>query len=89
MPGAEKAMQRETGIRASGSEDELNRTEPQAIPGPTEGENGAEPRDSSVDAAPVEHVLQICPTCGNRLRGHRCKLVCTGCGYYMSCADYY
>ena len=38
---------------------------------------------------PLEHPCQICPTCGNRLTGHRCKLVCTHCGYYLSCADYY
>jgi tRNA(Ile2) C34 agmatinyltransferase TiaS len=39
--------------------------------------------------APVDHHCQICPTCGHRLSGHRCKLVCRQCGYYMSCADYY
>ncbi|MGA8042497.1 MAG: hypothetical protein WCA37_06815 [Terracidiphilus sp.] len=38
---------------------------------------------------PVEHHCQVCPTCGSRLTGHRCKLVCTQCGYYLSCADYY
>jgi ribosomal protein S27AE len=38
---------------------------------------------------PVEHHCQVCPTCGQRLTGHRCKLVCTQCGYYLSCADYY
>jgi hypothetical protein len=37
----------------------------------------------------VDHHCQICPTCGSRLTGHRCKLVCTTCGYYLSCADYY
>jgi hypothetical protein len=37
----------------------------------------------------VDHHCQICPTCSNRLTGHRCKLVCTRCGYYLSCADYY
>lgn len=38
---------------------------------------------------PVDHHCQICPTCGYRLTGHHCKLVCTQCGYYLSCADYY
>jgi hypothetical protein len=38
---------------------------------------------------PVDHHCQICPTCSARLTGHGCKLVCTQCGYYLSCADYY
>ena len=51
-------------------------------------------RDSAAEAAssggsPVEHHCQVCPTCSHRLTGHRCKLVCTQCGYYLSCADYY
>jgi ribosomal protein L32 len=46
-------------------------------------------RRSAADEAPVDHALQICPTCGHRLESHRCKLLCTHCGYYMSCADYY
>jgi hypothetical protein len=45
--------------------------------------------DSAADAAPVEHHCQVCPCCGHRLTGHRCKLVCAECGYYLSCADYY
>jgi hypothetical protein len=40
-------------------------------------------------ANPVDHHCQICPTCGHRLSGHHCKLVCIQCGYYLSCADYY
>ena len=43
----------------------------------------------AVEEAPVDHHCQICPTCSHRLTGHRCKLVCTYCGYYLSCADYY
>jgi hypothetical protein len=46
------------------------------------------PADAPVDTR-VEHHCQVCPTCGHRLTGHHCKLVCTWCGYYMSCADYY
>jgi hypothetical protein len=42
-----------------------------------------------VETLPIEHHCQVCPNCGHRLTGHRCKLVCTRCGYYMSCADYY
>jgi ribosomal protein L32 len=46
-------------------------------------------RLSEPAAPPLEHHCQVCPTCGHRLNGHRCKLVCAHCGYYMSCADYY
>lgn len=48
------------------------------------GADGAEDKSE-----PIEHLCQVCPTCGHRLAGHRCKLICTQCGYYMSCADYY
>ena len=37
----------------------------------------------------IDHHCQLCPTCSHRLTGHHCKLICTNCGYYLSCADYY
>ena len=39
--------------------------------------------------ARIDHHCQVCPTCSHRLTGHHCKLICTNCGYYLSCADYY
>ena len=51
----------------------------------TAGFSHGEPTGSKL----VEHHCQVCPTCSHQLTGHHCKLVCTRCGYYLSCADYY
>lgn len=29
-----------------------------------------------------------CPVCSQKLLARKCKLYCSQCGYYMSCADY-
>ena len=29
-----------------------------------------------------------CPRCSVRLAPRSCKLICPGCGYYMSCSDF-
>jgi hypothetical protein len=55
------------------------------VPGATED---ALPAEAPADP-PIDHHCQVCPNCSHRLIGHHCKLVCTHCGYYLSCADYY
>ncbi len=42
-----------------------------------------EPADLKKDAS------SICPNCSTELRGHRCKVVCEKCGFYLSCSDFY
>lgn len=41
------------------------------------------------EAIHPEVVMRTCPNCSAALEERKCKLLCTRCGYYMSCADYY
>lgn len=36
-----------------------------------------------------ELAMSYCPSCSTRLAARSCKLICPGCGYYMSCSDFY
>jgi hypothetical protein len=36
-----------------------------------------------------ELAMHYCPRCSTRLAAQSCKLMCPGCGYYMSCSDFY
>ncbi len=36
-----------------------------------------------------QDVSEYCPACSVPLEPRLCKLICTRCGYYMSCSDYY
>ena len=32
---------------------------------------------------------RFCPNCSAELHESRCKLICGGCGFYLSCSDFY
>jgi hypothetical protein len=35
------------------------------------------------------HPERFCANCSTELEDNRCKLSCPGCGYYLSCSDFY
>jgi hypothetical protein len=37
----------------------------------------------------LENPSGFCPRCSARLEPRSCKLICSSCGYYMSCSDFY
>ncbi len=60
--------------------------ETRARPAPAEPHSA---REQSSGPAVPEPAMLFCPVCSRRLAARSCKLFCPGCGYYMSCADYY
>jgi hypothetical protein len=34
-------------------------------------------------------LMRTCAKCGSAMLERKCKLICTGCGYFLSCSDYY
>jgi len=63
------------------------RAEPeQSSPEPAGSQAGVE--ETTASELRGEYALRYCPVCSQRLESRRCKLICSQCGYYMSCADY-
>ena len=36
-----------------------------------------------------DKLMRTCANCGSTMLERKCKLLCTGCGYFLSCSDYY
>ena len=34
-------------------------------------------------------LMRTCANCGSDMEERKCKLICRGCGYFLSCSDYY
>ncbi|MGH2380367.1 MAG: hypothetical protein ACRDG7_03990 [Candidatus Limnocylindria bacterium] len=34
-------------------------------------------------------LMRTCANCGSETEERKCKLNCQGCGYFLSCSDYY
>ena len=63
--------------------------EPQASRPPRPADATAEP--AAPEALEPERAMRTCPVCGSELAERKCKLYCPrpGCGYFLSCADFY
>jgi hypothetical protein len=36
-----------------------------------------------------DRLMRTCANCGSAMEERKCKLICRGCGYFLSCSDYY
>lgn len=36
-----------------------------------------------------DRLIRTCLNCGSEMEERKCKLICRGCGYFLSCSDYY
>jgi hypothetical protein len=62
----------------------------------TPGAPGSRPGSAKAVSSPAsrpdaERAMRTCPVCGAELAERKCKLYCPrpGCGYFLSCADFY
>ena len=56
-----------------------------------EARQEAVPPSVATDAERVDPgaVMRTCANCGSVMEERKCKLICHGCGHFLSCSDYY
>jgi hypothetical protein len=47
------------------------------------------PRASVGRQPDPNRLMRTCANCGAEMEERKCKLICHGCGYFLSCSDYY
>jgi hypothetical protein len=45
--------------------------------------------DQPKPALDAERLMRTCANCGAEMEERKCKLICYGCGYFLSCSDYH
>ena len=48
-----------------------------------------QPKPASVRQPDPNRLMRTCANCGSAMEERKCKLICRGCGYFLSCSDYY
>ena len=56
------------------------------LTGPDQGQATTSVQPKAFDPG---ELMRVCANCGSRMEERKCKLICTGCGYFLSCSDYY
>jgi hypothetical protein len=46
-------------------------------------------RDTPRPQPDPNRLMRTCANCGAEMEERKCKLICRGCGYFLSCSDYY
>ena len=41
------------------------------------------------EASDPGELMRTCANCGSAMEERKCKLICTGCSYFLSCSDSY
>ena len=55
----------------------------------TMGQTEERPAPPQAERPDPGAVMRTCANCGATMEERKCKLVCHGCGYFLSCSDYY